>query len=219
MKSITRGLILTGILLTGSLSAHANLLVNGDFEDQPNWGNGASGNSGYTLFTNSDDMPGWTISSGYGVTVHNTNSYPTISGNYSVNMDAEGHNQHNASFYQNFATVDGAIYDFSYDWSIWLSNSAIALEVSIIDTLTSSSIYNSFINGNDSRGSDTETTTFIGTGNSFQLLIHENPESGVNDNTFMVDNFVVSQANTVPNAPTLLLFGIGFLGLFVSKRK
>jgi hypothetical protein len=52
-------------------AVHAELLVNGGFEDEPNinGGNGAfAGDGGYELMTASA-IPGWTIAPGYAATI------------------------------------------------------------------------------------------------------------------------------------------------------
>jgi hypothetical protein len=112
-----------------------NLLINGNFENQPNWGSGLGGDSGYTLLTGAD-MPGWTIEAGHGISLHNTNLYPTISGNYSVNIDGEGLNGKNGNFYQDFASNIGTLYSLEFDWSTWQGNTSPNLDVSVTDIIT-----------------------------------------------------------------------------------
>ena len=51
--------------------ASANILVNGDFESQPNWSAANTGDPGFSLMTGTQ-MPGWVIEPGHAVTVHNT---------------------------------------------------------------------------------------------------------------------------------------------------
>ena len=80
--------------------------MNGGFENEPNFGNGVSGDGGYSALTGSQ-IPGWTIEPGHAATVHNTAFYPFISGNFSINMDGEGFNGQNANLYQDFASSLG----------------------------------------------------------------------------------------------------------------
>lgn len=173
-----------------------NLIVNGDFENEPNY----SGSIGYSVFTGSQ-MPGWTIEPGTAVTVHNNTIYPYISGTYSVNTDGEGQNGNNANFYQNFASVAGQPYRLDYDWLLWLPlpTQPANLDVSITDTVTSAVLYSG--NFAPASGLHHVTAQFTGTGNPLRLRVRQNPQSGTNDNTFIVDNFVVV-AGAIANATT-----------------
>ncbi len=190
--------------------ASANVLFNGAFELQPNFGSGIGGNAGFSLLTGSQ-IPGWTITAGHGATVHNTLLYPTISGNYSVNMDAEGYNGVNASIYQDFASINGGAGILEFDWQGWQANPQPRLHVSLVDTTTQAIVLE------QSYAFDAalhhEILTFVGTGNTLRLLVQESPQSGGNDNCFMVDNFSV----IVPVPSTGLLLGLG--GLVVARRK
>jgi hypothetical protein len=194
------------------LAAQANLLVNGDFENQPAWGAGISGDAGYTLLTGTQ-IPGWVIEAGHGATVHNTVLYPTISGSYSVNMDGEGFNGRNADLYQDFASASGQAYQLDYDWLTWNNNTQPNLDVSVIDSVTLAVLYSA--NFTWAAGLHHQTASFIGTGNSLRLRVRELPESGVNDNSYMVDNFNVS---AVPEAASWALLAAG-LGLLQLRRR
>ncbi len=202
-------LALAGLL---PLAAQANLLVNGDFENQPAWGAGISGDAGYTLLTGTQ-IPGWTIEAGHGATVHSTVLYPTITGNYSVNMDGEGYNGRNADLYQDFASAGGQAYQLDYDWLTWNTNTQPNLDVTVIDTVTSAVLYSG--NFAWAAGLHHEVGTFTGTGNALRLRVRELPESGVNDNSYMVDNFNVS---AVPEAASWALMAVG-LGLLRLRRR
>jgi hypothetical protein len=178
----------------------AELLTNGGFESEPNFGSGISGDSGYSALTGSQ-IPGWTIASGHAATVHNTAIYPFISGNYSINMDGEGFMGHNADLYQDFATGLGQSYNFSFDWQGWQNNAPnTQLEVSIVDLMTNAVLYSGFFSFSSTLHH--ETASFLGTGNNFRLELQESPESGINDNQFIVDNFSV---DAVPEPSTVAL--------------
>ena len=77
------------------------------------------------------------------------------------------------------------------------------LQVSIVDLTTAAVLFN------QTYSFDTvlhhESTTFLGTGDMLRLRIQENPQSGFNDNQFIVDNFSVD----VPEAGTLSLLIVG----------
>ena len=55
-------------LLPVTLTAQ-NLLVNGGFENEPNWGGGVSHDGGYTALIG-NQLPGWTIEANHAVTIH-----------------------------------------------------------------------------------------------------------------------------------------------------
>lgn len=168
--------------------AHGELLANGGFEQEPNFG--VNGDGSYTLLTGSQ-LPGWTITPGHGVTIHN-HGYPYISGTYSVNMDGEGANGANADFYQVFPTVAGQAYALSYDYKYW-QNSSLTLFVQLTDTVAdpagATPIYAgaTLVNNPDTL---TATASFIGTGNPIELHVFETA-TGYNDNGIITDNFSV----------------------------
>jgi hypothetical protein len=181
-----------------------NLLVNGDFENEPNWHNGVSQDNWYTALT-ANQIPGWTIEPGHAVTIHQCCNYPVISGTYSVNTDGEGWNGHNANFYQDFATVAGATCTLAFDWQGWYVNGMVTnspeLDVSVADTATGEVLFEGFYSF-DTAAAHHVVTNFLGSGNALRLRIQENPESHVNDNEFIVDNFSVTGL-AAPGAPTL----------------
>ena len=196
-------LIMVVATLLFAWSAHANVLVNGGFESEPNYGSGVVNGVGFSALTGSQ-IPGWTIEPGHAVTLHDTSTYPFISGPYSVNTDGEGFNSHNANLYQDFASVAGQQYRLQFDWLGW-SSTAANLDVTVIDTVTSAVLYHG--NFAWANGSHHISSVFIGTGNTLRLRVQESPESGANDNGFIVDNFVVDPlVTTAPSAtpvPTL----------------
>lgn len=221
--SVFAALALVGVALVASPVASANLLVNGDFENEPNWGAsngtacGSSGDTGCSALAGSQ-LPGWTIEPGHDVTVHIVGVYPTISGTYSINMDGEGFNGHNANFYQDFASANGQQYNLQYDWEIWFNNTTPNLDVTVTDTVTSTVLYHG--NFAQTAGLQHVNVSFTGTGNTLRLRVQEIPETGVNDNAYIVDNFVVvaSGASVVTPVPTLdhrLLALLAFLLLAV----
>lgn len=206
--SVFAVLALIAVALLAPPLASANVLVNGDLENEPNWGasNGTScgtgGDTGCSALIGSQ-LPGWTIEPSHAVTVHIASSYPTISGTYSINMDGEGLNGHNANFYQDFASSGGQQYNLQYDWATWFNATTPHLDVTVTDTVTSSVLYH----GNFvwSAGSHHVNAFFPGTGNPLRLRIQEIPETGTNDNAFIVDNFVVVAAGAAASTsvPTL----------------
>lgn len=185
LASIALGGIVCGTVAAG---AGADLITNGDFELQPFWGAGIAGDAGYTLVSGSQ-IPGWTIEPGHAVTVHNTALYPTISGSYSVNLDGEGYGGVNADLYQDFPSVACGTYALTFDWKGWNVSSVPHMDISIVDLVSGAEL--AHVNLLADFRLHHQVVGFTGTGNQLRLRIRENPASGFNDNTFIVDNVKV----------------------------
>jgi uncharacterized repeat protein (TIGR03803 family) len=194
----------TFTLVTGPAQ---NLLVNGGFENEPNWGGGVGSDGSYTAFIG-NQIPGWTIETNHAVTIHiSPGSYLTISGNYSANTDGEGYNGHNANFYQDFASQSGASYALEFNWQSWGAvgtPTTNKLEISLTDTNSGTVLFDGLYSY-DGTGQPHPVhdvlTNFVGTGNPLRLRIQETPESDYNDNTFIVDNFSVTAVPAVAVTP------------------
>jgi len=211
MKTITT--ISAALCLLASASmASANLLVNGDFENQPNWGNGISGDAGYTAMTGSQ-IPGWTVAAGHAATIHNTVMYPTITGQYSLNTDGEGYQGRNVDIFQDFASTSNQMYQLTFDWKNWFSDQNVRLNVLVEDPSSNSVL----IQGTYGllAGLHTEVLSFAGNGGNLRVRIRHSPESGYNDNTFIVDNFSVQP---VPEPASVLALSAGLLAIRRRKR-
>lgn len=183
-----------------TLFASSNLLVNGDFENEPNFaasvdgygvnGHGNTLDNGFSLLTGRQ-IPGWTIAEGSGATVHvNPGPYPVLGGVYGVNVDGEGFGGGNCDIYQDFQTTDGQSYTLSFDWASWMSPVASGLGVTLSDTATHASLFLATYTFDQEGGH--VSADFTGTGHTVRLEIQEVPQSGTNDNNFNVDNFVVA---------------------------
>ena len=206
-------IVVATTLLFGAWSAHANVLVNGGFDSEPNYGSGVVNGVGFSALTGSQ-IPGWTIEPGHAVTIHDTSTYPFISGPFSVNTDGEGFNGHNANLYQDFASVAGQQYQLQFDWQGWISTAA-NLDVTITDTITSAVLYHGNIAW--AAGSHHVSFVFVGTGNPLRLRVQESPESGTNDNGFIVDNFAIDPfVTTAASIPTLSPSMLGLLGALLA---
>jgi hypothetical protein len=189
--------LLFGLLGCWTFSAPAaNLMVNGDFESEPNWGGGVSGDGGYTALTGSQ-VPGWTIEPGHAVTIHiSPGPYLVISNSFSANTDGEGWNGHNANLYQDFSSAADVSYALDFDWQSWGhidTPTANPLKISVTDLATSNALFVGlyYYDGAAPHLVHHISSSFTGTGNTLRLRIEESPESGYNDNTFVVDNFSV----------------------------
>jgi autotransporter-associated beta strand protein len=203
----------------------SNVLVNGDFEDEPDWGKGIMNNSGMTALTG-NELPGWTIETNHAVTIHLApdagGSYLTITnagGMYSANTDGEGYHGNNADFYQDFNSVSNQCYTLNFNWQSWGpqgdTSPPTQLKVSVTDTVTGNPLFIGLYSF-DSPNADTAgplhlvTANFPGAGNPLRLRIEESPQSGINDNLFVVDNFCVSECNAGCCQPLAGLSGAKF---------
>lgn len=195
--------------ICGVATVRANLLVNGDFEAQPNWG--INGDGGYTMLTG-NQLPGWTIESGHAVTIHNPAFYPWISGTYSVNTDGEGFNGQNADLWQTFNTVAGQQYLLEYDWKGWMQNIG-TLDVRLTDVGNNTVVEDQ--HDWDSGGVHHMALDFIGDGGIMTLRVFGNPETGINDNQMIVDNFSVTP---VPEPLTIVSLGAAMI-VIVRRRR
>jgi len=205
-------LIISALAVAIATQANATeLVVNGGFEDQPNWGAGISGDGSYTAYIG-NAIPGWTIAQGHAATIHN-HGYPWISGTYSLNTDGEGFNGHNVDIYQDFTAALGSQNTLSYDWKIWFTDAHPRLDVSLTDLVTGQVLYHGNF-GQPDFNVHNESANFVGTGNALRLEIMESPESGYNDNAFIVDNLSVE---SVPEPCTLA--GLGLVGFLAARRR
>ncbi|MBS1718537.1 MAG: DUF642 domain-containing protein [Armatimonadetes bacterium] len=199
--------MLAAAALSGS--AFSNLVVNGDFENEPNYSFG----SGYNLFFGTQ-IPGWTIAAGHGATIHDTTTYPHIAG-FSLNTDGEGYNGHNVDMSQNIASVNGLGYELSFDWEGWIG-SQCGFEISVTDTVTNSVLASVTRSFSDSLVVHHEAASFVGTGNALNVRIFENPESTYNDNSFIIDDVAV---NAVPEPASMTALAAGIAILIKRRRK
>jgi hypothetical protein len=195
----------------------AELIVNGGFENEPNYTSYQRESGNFSLLAGST-IPGWTIETDHAVTMHVTGHYPTISGGYSVNMDGEGANGHNANLYQDFATVSGGAYTLAFDWMTWYTGpSATGLKTTVVDTVTGDVLFSENYAIGFASVVVNESAAFLGTGNTLRVRFEESPETGKNDNLFILDNVSVN-GSAVPIPGALLLFAPGLAGLAAIKR-
>lgn len=202
------------MLLNIQTMAFGSVIQNGDFENQPNFGNGIINVGGASAFTGTQ-IPGWIIENGHAVTIHQTPNHSYISGNYSLNLDGEGYNGMNGNLYQDFASTASTNYTIEYDYKGWLSNVA-TLTVSVTDVLTSSVVFARTSPWTSSLVH--ETGTFQGTGNTLRLRISQTT-TGTNDNSLIFDNLTVTGAPAVPEPSTMAIFGLGILGATHRSRR
>ena len=119
--------------------------------------------------------------------------------------------------YQDFASQSGASYALEFNWQSWGeygTPTTSQLEISLVDPGTSTVLFDGLYSydGNGPHPVYDVVADFVGTGNSLRLRIQETPESGYNDNTFIVDNFSVAVVPEPSAISLLAVFGVcGFL--------
>ena len=210
--------------LLAASAAHGQILVNGGFENEPQALNPNSPPQEFGfLFLTGNQVPGWTIAPGHWATLHeNPGPWPTITGAYSLNTDGEGQNGNNVDIYQDFASTSGAAYSFSFDWLNWVDDAGNSqLQISIVDTTTSAALFDQFYGQGASFVVNHVLAGFTGTGDTLRLEIQETPQTGYNDNTWIVDNFDVETAG-VPDSTTWTAEALAItsvLGMAVRLRK
>ena len=206
-----RGLFVGASMLAAAGCAHANLLVNGGFEEPTFPDNGVH----YVHLTGTE-LTGWTSFSTYfGTVLFNTSYDPVTEGQQAVQIEAPGD-----SISQSFATVIGTHYTLSFDMTAFSGYGGPGLGhascpcTSILDvsvgpasaTVNSSSL--GYVTQTLDFTADASTTTLTLMNPSFPPGIGNYPE---------VDNVSVA-AVPEPETYALMLAGLGALG-FVARRR
>jgi hypothetical protein len=191
--------------------AHANLITNGSFEDNVvNAGN-------WSWFTSSA-VNGW---NGSNIEIWNNLSGMTAQhGNNLAELNAHGPNSGAFSIFQEFTTVAGELYDFSFYYAARRNtNESFLVEIlSPVSTLFSATVddhkvkqWSSFI------------ASFVATDTSTTIKFTTiTPKTGTLGN--FIDNVVITASTTsvveasAPSAALLVLFGLSMVWLRKSKR-
>jgi len=206
MEAIKRGFISAVILLSASF-ANANLIENGDFEDDV----GLSG----TQWSIYNSINGWTTLSGSGIEVQHNTIVAAQSGDQYIELDSNN----NSSMYQQ---LDGLLIGESYDLSFWYhartnnggndngidvywgESAPGALELSIADQF-----FSDYANGWK------EFTLSLIASSSTMFLTFS--AAGLNNSLGgFIDNVSLT---TVPEPGTLVLLGLGVFGLVLGRRR
>lgn len=194
--------LVTAAFMTSS--AQATLIVNGGFEANPL-------NKNKWSYFASSQVAGW---EGSNIEIwHHLNGVIAPEGNHHAELNADGKNNGAWSIFQTFATTKGQLYDFSFFYRA-RANTKEAFEFSIgnVEALIqqhSTSAWNKY-SGSFVADSTSSTIRF----------------TAVNGGTMgnFIDDVVVTQGVNpvladVPVAPTLAVFGLGLLGLALSRRQ
>lgn len=188
---------LAGLLL--ALNAHANLIVNGGFEDN----NVAPGNWAYFP---SSSVNGWE-----GDNIEIWNSFGGVvapEGSQHAELNAHPFTGSVFSIYQNFATVIGQTYDVSFFYSARESNN----EQFSFSAGSLSALLNDHVVGSWTK----YTGSFVATNTTSTITFTSYDNSTVGN---FLDDVVVTARAHVDESGGLMLFVIGLAGLFYSRRK
>lgn len=194
--------LVTAAFMTSS--AQATLIVNGGFEANPLKKNQWS-------YFASSQVAGW---EGSNIEIwHHLNGVLAPEGNHHAELNADGKNNGAWSIFQTFATTKGQLYDFSFYYRA-RANTKEAFEFSIgnVEALIqqhSTSAWNKF------------SGSFIADSSSSTIRFTSLTNGTVGN---FIDDVVVTQGVNpvladVPVAPTLAVFGLGLLGLALSRRQ
>ena len=188
--------LFAGLLLV--CSAHANLIVNGGFEDNQ------VANGNWSWFP-AASVSGW---DGSNVEIwHNLFGVASAEGQQHAELNADGGNVGAWSIFQNFATTVGQSYDVAFSYR--------ARESSDLFNFTIGSINSNFTN-NDTSQWKLFTSSFIAT-STLTTVTFTSLNSGTLGN--LIDDVKVNVRANVPEANTLILLAIGLIGLGFARRK
>lgn len=188
--------LIAGLLLAGS--AHANLIVNGSFEDNQ------VAPGGWSWFS-STNVNGW---EGSNIEIwNNLFGIPAVEGSQIAELNADGGNSGAWSIFQSFSTVVGQTYDVAFSYR--------ARETSDLFQFTLASINNTFIN-NDTSQWKLFTNSFVAT-STLSTLTFTSLNLGTMGN--LLDDVKVTTRASVPEPTTIALFAIGLLSLGLMRRR
>lgn len=207
MKKIAALLAIAGFAIAGQASATVNLVVNGSFENAP-----GLGLNSWTVYAGSS-LPGWTSTSGAGIEVQSGVAGQAADGHNLVELDS--HN--NSNMWQDIATVVGATYEWSFEYSARPNQPS---------KTTGISYYfgnNRAVNLAQKGKSDTNWLEVNGTfvaDSAFTRVYFE--ATGDNDSLGgYIDNVVVTgpQVAAVPEPETYAMLGLGLLAVGIARRR
>jgi hypothetical protein len=215
--------LLTIMFTLAAVNAHANLLINGSFENTNNTFVGDV-NSVDELASGSSIIPGWTTTNGVPTAwIKNGNPYGISASDGQYFLDLTGYSDFGTygGVTQSFATAAGANYFATFDLGYGGDSTLFGGPVSVRATAGGSS--SAFASGAGSPNPavwNHETFNFTATSSLTQLSIIGLSTAG--GEYIGLDNVDVEVANvgTVPEpgSYTLLLTGIGLLACMTRRR-
>lgn len=201
--------IILGILAVGALSAHANLIQNGSFEN-----NGSNLAVDYGLWQTYNSINGWS-NTGY-VEVQNNGLYGvgTVAADGTKWLELDSYSSYSITT-QSFSAVAGQTYtvSFAYAGRPDAPSSDDVMLVTLNGVQKSYSTVPS-VGGNGALNWNTVSFDFVSTGTDNLTFKDGGPS---NSYGMLLDNVSVNVA-AVPEPATLGLFGIGLLAMAVAVR-
>jgi len=203
--SITAAIASSVCALLLATSAHANLLVNGSFEDAPNVA--PLGGDGSWNFYNASQINGW---DGDNLELWIGRNPSAYDGDYHAELNAHGQNTGNWSISQTFNTVAGSTYNVFFAYSARTGNSNGSSEIFNVSVDNSSWQITDHVPGSWK----TFSSSFIADDTSATITFASVvPFSGTMGN--FLDDVRVTD---VPAPSALALLGLGLLSLRLARK-
>ncbi len=199
-------LMLVVFVSTFSLSSHANLIINGSFEDN----DVAYGQWQWFV---ADDVNGW---NGSNIEIwDHLQGEAAYHGQQFAELNAHPRPQSAFSIYQDFATTAGQTYSLSFAYQARRNKIDETFSVAVSDVAgqLNSSIMSWVLNDHTTNGWKFFSATFTAQSTMTQLVF-----TTVRPSTYTYGNFIDDVRVSVPEPTPLMLFGLGMLGLGLSRR-
>lgn len=203
-KILQAAVLFPALSILTSVSANANLIVNGGFEATT--GSPIGGGSGWNYYESSD-VPGW---DGDNIELWIGRNPDAYEGEYHAELNAHGKNDGPWTISQTFATTAGQSYDLFFAYSArrgddQSSNEAFKVAVDGLEESIDDHVKNSW---------NTFSKSFIADGDFATLSF-----TSVTPYSRTLGNFLDDVRVTVPEPGSLALLTLGLVGLSMSRKR